>query len=74
MAKNSELKYEVKVWMSSEKNPGAMSWYKAPSEITYKLEKQLNLETTAPDSSNITTINIDANKKYQSILGIGTSI
>ena len=64
----------VDVWMSSEKKPGARSWYHAPSDITYKLEKQENLNITAEDSLSMTTINIDPNKKYQSILGIGTSI
>ena len=48
-------------------------WY-APSNITYKLEKQDNLERTAYDNSDEVTININPNKKYQSILGIGTSI
>ena len=64
----------VKVWMSSEKKPGARSWYHAPSDITYKLEKQEDLDVIAEDNSVVTTININPNKKYQSILGIGTSI
>ena len=64
----------VEVWMSSEKEPSSRSWYHAPSHITYKLEKQPNLNITAEDSSNITTIHINPSKLYQSILGIGTSM
>ncbi|MBC8059612.1 MAG: glycosyl hydrolase [Clostridiaceae bacterium] len=64
----------VQVWMSSEKKPGARSWYHAPSDITYKLEKQENLPLTSEDSELMTTIHVNPEKQYQSILGVGTSI
>jgi O-glycosyl hydrolase len=64
----------VDVWMSSEKKPGARSWYHAPGDIAYKLERQENPNIVADNSLDMTTIHINPNKKYQSILGIGTSI
>ena len=73
-SENIIKKTPVNVWLSSEKAPGNGSWYHSPSDITYKLEKQPNLYAEAEDNSSVTTIHINPNKKYQSMLGIGISI
>ena len=64
----------AEVWFSSEKQPGDGSWYNAPKDIAYKMDKVQALDVLFENSSKVTTINIDVNKQYQSILGIGTSI
>lgn len=73
-AENITTKTPVNVWLSSEKAPGDGSWYHSPSDITYKLEKQPSLYAEAEDNSSVTTIHINPNKRYQSMLGIGISI
>jgi glucosylceramidase len=67
-------KKNVEIWVSSEKDPGKGSWFNGPKEITYKMDKIQVEEVVIEKDSKVTTINIDVNKKYQSILGIGTSI
>jgi hypothetical protein len=70
---NSRSYSNLDIWMSSEEKPGDKSWYCRPSDIAYKLDKQLGINFTAEYSSNMTTIEINSDKKYQSILGIGIS-
>lgn len=74
MPQNSDLIYNVEFFLSSEKNPGDPSWYKYPCDIDYKLEKQQGFVITDEDNSSSNVIYVDPDKKYQSILGIGTSV
>ncbi len=66
----------VDVWFSSEsKYPGARSWYYAPKEIAYTLDKQENMDLVLPTSNwDVETIVVDPKTTYQTILGIGTSL
>lgn len=65
---------KVKVWMSSEKDTKDNTWYYAPKDIDLKLKQEHNLGYIEPENSDVTTINIDPNEKYQTMLGIGTSM
>lgn len=71
---NAKAYSDLDIWMSSEEKPGDKSWYCGPSDIVYKLDKQLGLNFADEDSSNMTIIEINPDKKYQSILGIGISM
>jgi len=67
----------VQVWWSSELMPGSEVWYTNPpshGEITFKLSKQKTIPWKATDENSANTFNIDTTSKYQSILGIGTSL
>lgn len=64
----------VTVTMSSAVQPGSQSWYDSPKPIPNTLTKKDNLDITAVDDTQVTTINIDDSKTYQDILGMGTSI
>ncbi|BBI35535.1 glycoside hydrolase family 30 protein [Cohnella abietis] len=71
---NKQMKDEVEVWWSSEKNPRDRAWFYSPSPISYELEQRENLLATAPDVTPIPTIAIFPKITYQEILGIGTSL
>ena len=63
--------------LSSELMPESMSWYTEPpdpSEITFKLSEQEPLHWKSSEKSPDLRFNIDTALKYQSILGIGTSL
>lgn len=64
---------EVKVWISSEMEPGNMSWYHNPLNITYKMDRIDSFAKEIKENPSFTTINIDTSKQYQTMLGIGTS-
>ncbi len=67
----------VNVWFSSEYNPCNSGWFTHSSwenNITYKLSQQSDITVTSPDGTNVTTINVDPNTKYQQMYGIGTSL
>lgn len=70
---NTTKKGIVQGCMSSEKDPGDRTWYERPKTIDYKMDS-FELEIDEKDESDITTIEINASKKYQEILGIGTSL
>jgi len=71
--RGKNMKNQVKVWVSSEKNPGNSSWYKKPEPVGHKLDEK-ELQFAGLDDSNVTTIKVDPSKTYQEILGIGTSV
>ncbi|WP_262985712.1 glycoside hydrolase family 3 N-terminal domain-containing protein [Paenibacillus sp. PL91] len=66
----------VESWISSERDAGNRQWYYADRYLAgdKKLEQQANLDFTLPDNSKATTITIDPDKTYQSMLGIGSSM
>jgi beta-glucosidase len=66
----------VESWISSERDAGNRQWYYADRYHAgdKKLEQQANLDITLPDNSKATTITINPDKKYQSMLGIGSSM
>lgn len=66
----------VNVWMSSEREPSNTKWYWAPQYEAgdKKLEQQTSRDLALYEPSNMTTIHIDPSKKYQEMLGIGTSM
>ncbi|NRF93371.1 carbohydrate-binding protein [Paenibacillus frigoriresistens] len=69
----------VQSWLSSERSSQSMLWYYAPQwqagDATKQLTPQANLDlTTVGSDVNATTINIDPNKEYQTITGMGSSM
>ncbi|MGW8428172.1 glycoside hydrolase family 3 N-terminal domain-containing protein [Peribacillus simplex] len=66
----------VESWITNEREPSDVAWYfdSRYQPDDKKLSKQEKLDITKPDASNLTTINIDPTKQYQSILGIGSSM
>lgn len=64
----------VEVYMSSSEQSGSMSWYDSPKEISNKLDKKDNVDITAPDNQEATTINVNSSKAYQEFVGMGTSL
>lgn len=66
----------VKVWMTNEREPGNTKWYWAPQyeDGDMKLEQQSNRDLAYYEQSDMTTIHIDPEKKYQEMMGIGTSM
>lgn len=66
----------VEAWISSERDAGDRKWYYADRylEGDKKLEQQANLDLTLPSDREATTITIDPDKKYQTMLGIGSSM
>ncbi|UJF31894.1 glycoside hydrolase family 3 N-terminal domain-containing protein [Paenibacillus hexagrammi] len=69
----------VQSWLSSERSNQSMNWYYAPQwqpgDETKQLTPQSNLDlTTVGNDVYATTININPNKEYQSITGMGTSM
>jgi len=69
----------VESWLSSERNSQSMQWYYAPQwqagDATRQLTQQSNLDITAiGDDADATTIAINPGKKYQSIMGMGSSL
>ncbi|OME00095.1 hypothetical protein BSK54_17870 [Paenibacillus odorifer] len=66
----------VSSWVSSERDPSDRKWYYADryQEGDLKLEEQAKLDIVVPDVKAGTEIHIDPDRKYQSILGIGTSM
>ncbi|OME86315.1 hypothetical protein BK120_10195 [Paenibacillus sp. FSL A5-0031] len=66
----------VEAWISSERDAGDRKWYYADRYQAgdKKLEQQTNLDITLPDNSKATTITINPDKKYQTMLGIGSSM
>lgn len=65
----------VSVTMSSAVQPASQSWYDSEKEIPNKLSPKGKIDITKPGTTNeVTTIKVDDSKKYQSILGVGTSI
>jgi O-glycosyl hydrolase len=68
---------QVRWTLSSELMPESMSWYTDPpdpAEIAYRLSEQEPLFLGPANSTYGITFNIDTTIKYQSILGIGTSL
>lgn len=65
----------VSVTMSSSVLPASQSWYDSAKEIPNKLSSKDKIDITYPvTSAEITTIEVDDSKQYQTILGVGTSI
>ncbi|MDK2808920.1 MAG: hypothetical protein PWP24_1657, partial [Clostridiales bacterium] len=64
----------VSVYMTSTENAGNMSWYKYPTEMANQMTQKDSLDVTAVDNQALTTININPNKTYQELLGMGTSL
>ncbi|WP_379129104.1 glycoside hydrolase family 3 N-terminal domain-containing protein [Paenibacillus sp. sgz500958] len=69
----------VENWVTTERDSADIGWYYAPrwQEGDKKLEQQTNLDITKAGpavETNVTTININPNKKYQSLMGIGSSM
>lgn len=65
----------VSVTMSSAVQAASQSWYDSAKEIPNKLSSKAKLDITLPGTSaEVTTIKVDGSKKYQTILGMGTSI
>jgi len=67
----------VRWTLSSELMPESMKWYTDPpdiSEIAYRLSEQEPLSWEPEKSISGTRFNIDTTSKFQSILGIGTSL
>ena len=63
--------------LSSELMPESMNWFTDPpdlSEITYRLSEQEPLSWEPEEGTSGTRFNIDTAVRYQSILGIGTSL
>ncbi|MBT2575328.1 glycosyl hydrolase [Bacillus sp. ISL-51] len=67
-------KNKVRVWYSSEKDPASRSWYDGPKEVTYALDEQTPLTLKKKKASDSQAIYIDPSQRYQSILGIGSSL
>ena len=64
----------VEVSMSSSENSQSMSWYKGEFEISNKNAIKDALDLRVADDSKQTTIIVNDQKTYQSVLGMGTSI
>jgi beta-glucosidase len=66
----------VEAWISSERDAGDRKWYYADRSLSgdKKLEQQSNIDITLPDNSKATAITINPDKKYQTMLGIGSSM
>ena len=64
----------VKVTMSSSDNSGSMTWYAGNQEITNRNTEKAALDIRNADDSKMTTITVDEDKTYQSVLGMGTSV
>ena len=64
----------VEVSMSSSENSQSMSWYKGEFEISNKNATKDALDLRVADDSTQTTIIVNDQKTYQSVLGMGTSI
>ncbi len=71
-------KSEIRVWWSSELLPGSEKWYTdppAPEEIPHKLDRQENISwNDFRDGEDLTTIVVQPENTYQSILGIGMAL
>nr|WP_246427994.1 glycoside hydrolase family 3 N-terminal domain-containing protein [Paenibacillus phyllosphaerae] len=69
----------VESWLSTERNSQNMRWYYAPqwqagdeaSQLTQQGDTDL---TSVGEDADVTTIKINANKQYQSIMGMGSSM
>ncbi|MCD1259726.1 carbohydrate-binding protein [Paenibacillus athensensis] len=69
----------VESWVSSERNSQSMQWYYAPQwqagDGARQLTQQSSLDLTAiGNDPDATTIAINPGKKYQSIMGMGSSL
>ena len=64
----------VEVSMSSSENSQDMAWYKGEFEISNKNATKDPLDLRVADDSSQTTIVVNDQKTYQSVLGMGTSI
>ena len=64
----------VEVSMSSSENSQSMAWYKGEFEISNKNATKDALDLRVADDSTQTTIIVNDQKTYQSVLGMGTSI
>ncbi|WP_379140532.1 glycoside hydrolase family 3 N-terminal domain-containing protein [Paenibacillus sp. sgz500992] len=69
----------VENWVTTERDSGDMGWYYDPrwQDGDKKLEQQANIDLTEVGTAvdpKVTTITIDPNKEYQSMMGIGTSM
>lgn len=64
----------VEVSMSSSENSQDMAWYKGEFEISNKNATKDALDLRVGDDSSQTTIVVNDQKTYQSVLGMGTSI
>ncbi|NEW09334.1 carbohydrate-binding protein [Paenibacillus sp. SYP-B3998] len=70
---------KVQSWLSSERSSQSMLWYYAPQwqpgDELKQLTPQANLDLTSVGNDvYATTINIDPNKQYQTITGMGSSM
>ncbi len=63
----------VEVSMSSSENSQDMAWYKGEFEISNKNATKDPLDLRVADDSSQTTIVVNDQKTYQSVLGMGTS-
>lgn len=69
--------FSVNVWISTEFHPKDSQWYTNPwpeSQIPHKLDAQPALLLTQLGAINGTQITVDPATKYQTIVGIGSSL
>ncbi|NDI35798.1 glycoside hydrolase family 30 protein [Chengkuizengella sediminis] len=71
----------AEVYFSSESTntaPKDANWYIDPAfameGVQHQLSKQEDIPLTKPSNEDVTTINVDPNVEYQTMLGIGTSL
>lgn len=64
----------VEVSMSSSEHSQDMAWYKGEFDISNKNANKAPLDLRVADDSKQTTIMVNDQKTYQSVLGMGTSI
>lgn len=67
-------KNKVRVWFSSEKDPASRTWYDGPLEVKYALDEQTPLTLTKKKASDSAAVYIDPSRRYQSVLGVGSSL
>ena len=67
-------KNKVRVWFSSEKDPASRTWYDGPQEVKYALDEQTPLTLTKKKTSDSAAVYIDPSRRYQSVLGVGSSL
>ncbi len=64
----------VEVSMSSSENSQSQTWYRYEQDIENKNTEKEALDLYSEDNSNITSITLDDDIMYQSVLGIGISM
>jgi len=65
---------KAEVWVSSQVNPCDGAWYKAPMPIPNALSRQPDVALKPRSKARITSLYVDPTTRYQTILGLGTSL